>query len=150
MQSAFLGSDGGTDDDDRRNSGKINISREARARVASPLCPPRGLCESLARSSQATRSCTGSREKVHAALRECRRHVQGVPLRRNRRFARQERCSPSLFLSLLSRVCASSFFRIPISSRNHRRASFLLLMIARLLRLARSRHRGSETLSRIA
>lgn len=47
--------------------------------------------ESLVRSSQATR-CTGSREKLHAALRECRRHVQGVPLRRVRRFARQERC----------------------------------------------------------
>lgn len=67
----------------------------------------------LSHSSQATR-CTGSREKLYAALRECRRHVQGVPLRRARRFARQERCGEELAGSLgsgrLSPVASRPFF----------------------------------------
>lgn len=88
--------------------------------------------ESLARSSQATR-CTGSREKLHAALRECRRHVQGVPLRRARRFAQQERCGELAGFarvgSSLSR-CVSSFF-FPLADRFVESPIFILAITAR-------------------
>lgn len=80
-----------------------------------PLVEARPLSHSLV--TAATR-CTGSREKLRAALRECRRHVQGVPLRRGHRFARKNgagslagslrvasRLSPSL-----SFLCVSPFF----------------------------------------
>lgn len=97
--------------------------------------------ESLARSSQATR-CTGSREKLHAALRECRRHVQGVPLRRARRFARQERCDElagfarvesSLSLSL-SPVASRPFFSL--ADRFVESPIFLLTITAQSSQLA--------------
>jgi len=83
-------------------------------------------------------SRTGSREKLRAALGECRRHVQDVPLRRGRRFARQEWCcalagslrvapsSPlplSLSLSLFL-VRFSLFYHIPLRGITKERCSF--------------------------
>lgn len=52
-----------------------DVRVEERARACSPL---HSTAEPVSHSL--VRACAGSREKLHAALRECRWHVQGVPL----------------------------------------------------------------------